>query len=111
MAKEKKIKKAKKDNKLEVYTTVFGRYGTMSRAASEAEQFTRHDVFLYRSAIFPNPVSFKVEAKIVKAEPLELEDVHPLYKFATKIVIEVRGEPAARGKWIQAMEDRMRVRR
>jgi len=113
MAKEKKIKKtpvAKKDKNTQVYGTTFGRYGTLSRVTAEAEQFMHHDVFVYRSAIFPNPVAFRVVVKMLEATAVERHDVHPLYKFAIHIKIAVSGEANDRIAWIRSMEDRLRAR-
>lgn len=109
MAKDKKVKKTRKNKNSEVYVTTFGRYGTLSRAMAEAEQMVRHDVFRYRTALFPNPVAFRVEAQVTKAEAVEQDGAHPLYKYSITITIDLKGAPADRLSWIRAMEDRMRV--
>jgi hypothetical protein len=89
-------------------TVVMGPYGTEVQARAEAEQFKHPQVFLYRSAIFPNPVNFKVTTRVVDSQAVRTTGGNVLYPFGVQLKLKVDGDPDKVRSWIDAFKTRAR---
>jgi hypothetical protein len=91
------------------FVCVLGPYGTEVTAKSEAAQFKHPQVFMYRSAIFPNPTNFRVKASVREAVVVKYEGNNPLYPFGIRLTIEVTGEADRVKSWITEFKNRTRT--
>ena len=90
-------------------TTVLTGYGHKAAADRECQQFRHPNVFIYQSAIFPDPRSHGVQVEVVKAEPVELENPPtPLYPWGVSLTLRVHGKPEKVYGWLQGFQNRVR---
>lgn len=93
----------------DAFEIVLGPYGTEVAAKFEAEQFKHSQVFLYRSAIFPNPKAFRVATSVLEAVVVKRAGTNPLYPFGVRLTIKVTGTTERVQSWITEFKARARM--
>jgi hypothetical protein len=86
-----------------------GGYGHEAGAKEAAQQFLHPNVFQYQSAIFPDPRTHSVDAKVTRARPVALKDPNPLYPWGVRLELAVRGAGTAVSSWITQFKNQIRV--
>jgi hypothetical protein len=93
----------------DAFVCVLGPYGTEVAAKSDVEQFKHPQVFLYRSAIFPNPTNFRVNASVLEAVVVKNAGSNLLYPFGIRLTIKVTGAVDRVQSWITEFKNRTRM--
>ena len=86
-----------------------GGYGHKAGALESAQQFLHPNVFQYQSALFPDPRTHNVQAKVARAEPIELDNNNPLYPWGIKLVLTVEGVEQKVNTWITQFTNQIRL--
>ena len=93
----------------DAFEIVLGPYGTELAAKSDAEQFKHPQVFMYRSAIFPNPANFRVNTSVLESTAIRRAGTNPLHPFGVRLTIKVTGAAERVQSWITEFKARARM--
>ena len=87
-----------------------GGYGHEAGAKQAAQQFMHPNVFQYQSALFPDPRTHGVKAKVDVSKPITLgEGANPLYPWGVRLELVVEGAEEKVGGWITQFSNQIRV--
>lgn len=105
------IKGAKNDGtETASYTVVLGGYGHEAAAQRECQQFRHPNVFIYQSAIFPDPRTHGVEVKVTSVKPMKLvQPSSPLYPWGVELTLAIAGPSAKVAHWMNTFQARTRM--
>ena len=88
-------------------TTVnLGPYSSRHAADQDAMQFKNPNVFFYRSALFPLPGNYGIQAEVVETQVLETGV--PLKPFSIRMSVRVTGPELKVQAWITSFQARAR---
>jgi hypothetical protein len=103
--------KATTTKKVPTFKKVFtiGGYGTKAAAEQDCRDYQHPDVWMYRTALFPNPQNFRVTVNVPIAKPVQPKKgvANPLYPWAVELTVTAKGERAQ--AWMAEFENRIRV--
>ena len=87
-----------------------GGYGHEAGAAQAGMQFLHPNVFRYQSALFPDPRTHSVKAKVATAVAIELKnDVNPLYPWGVRLELEIEGAEERVNTWVTQFSNQIRL--
>lgn len=103
------MKKTVKKNTVSKVVTLGG-YGCEAIAQQDCDQYMHPNVFMYRSAIFPNPANYGITALVKAAKPILLKTPqNPINPWGIKLNVVATGAKAA--NWMTDFENRIRIQR
>lgn len=90
-------------------TVTIGGYGTKAAAEQDCREYKHPDIWMYRTALFPNPQNFRVTVNVTSALPVQPKKgvANPLYPWSVELKIEAKGARAQ--AWMTDFENRIRV--
>jgi hypothetical protein len=79
-------------------------FGSQTEAKAIAETYSS----LEDLAFFPKPELYGIQARLISAKPVELDEPeHPAYDFGIQVTVELKGQKAKREQWCRQLEENL----
>ena len=92
-------------------TLQIGGYSTLDEAGREAREFAMPEVFVRRSAVFPNPLSYSVEVTPVASEAKHwVPPLGPMNAAYVELKIKISGAKKNVDRWLQNTRHALYIR-